>query len=171
MQRRGYSLFELLVVLVLLALVAVGVLVSVKEPLRRARSQMALDEWKALDNQIRALAQRSNRPVWLVVDSMRHTVERVNTDSQGHQLVQRLPMMGAWTTVLMSGTTIEMNVVRIPFWPSGQSSTYAVSIPEQRGRSQWLVLAGVTGQAVVVTHEATIDELLARARPARSITR
>jgi prepilin-type N-terminal cleavage/methylation domain-containing protein len=165
MPRSGYTLLELMVVLVLLALVAGGVLVSVKEPLRRARGNLAIDEWKAIDSQLREQAIRTQRPVWLVAHPRRHAIERVATDRQGRANSQRLPLSGTWTSVATSARQEGDGTVKIPFWPNGQSSTYAVEIPDQRGRPQWLALAGVTGQPVVMTDAAVVQNILGRARP------
>jgi prepilin-type N-terminal cleavage/methylation domain-containing protein len=164
MEPRGYSLLELLVVLVLLTLVAGGVMVSIKEPLRRARGQLALDEWQALDGQLRELARRTQRPVRLVVHVRRRILERVSDDDQGRSVTQSLPLAGSWSRVAKSGTESKDDDLHIPFWPDGRSATYAVEIPDAHGRPIWLVFAGVTGQPRVQSHAHTVTQLLDRPR-------
>ncbi len=139
---RGFTLIEILVVLVILALAA-GLIVS-RGPLRsqRLETDAAARNLAGALRLARAEAIRQNRPVGVSVDALGHAY-RV-----GAALPQSLPASLAISVTAVAGLTAGGRIAAIGFAPDGSSSGGRIELAE-RGRVVRIGVDWLTGRVSV----------------------
>ncbi len=150
----GFTLIELIAVVVLIGLVAVIGLVSVSGPLDQVALSRAIEQIELADRRERQAAARSPVP------------GRLSVDRKGNQLFFE---RSAKTIKLGGGVRIARIVVQSPrgqgdavwFAQSGQSYTYALELRSPRGARRWLVVIGISGQTIRLTDAGEAQSLLA----------
>ena len=166
--RRGFTLVELTAALLLAGLIATAVTVS----LRGARRATALEDvalrWKAYDEATRAQARRLGSPLRLRIAADGGQVLRLaaDGDDRPHGAALDLPSGAEGVRVERVVTPADDSAggdVDLRFSARGYSPSYSVLLAAPGGRRQWLVFAGLTGQAEAVTNERDAIEAV---RPA-----
>ena len=158
--RRGFSLIELTVVLLILALVSASVAVAVREPLHRVGLRGALDDLAEFDHLTRTYAREQDRPVVLVFDLDAGVIRRMDETGRTELgLALRLPAdyrivrLRAGEDDWRSGQTV------LAVSALGLTPTYAVLVTGPGPRAQWMALAGLSGQLLEPKNDAEVDNL------------
>jgi general secretion pathway protein H len=114
--RRGFTLVELMVVLVILALAAAIVVPSLSGPLASARFRRGGAEVRAAMVQARARATATGRlrTLRLDLDSGRYGIPADNVE-------RALPEGTRFVAVAIAGTTVERGVAGLRFFPDGSA--------------------------------------------------
>lgn len=159
--RRGFTLWELVAVLILLGLMASAVVVNLQGHIANARLEMVLDRLEAWDHRGRALARRQGRPLAFVWD-----LESGRVGLEGLENAAGLPAASLALPRGVRGLQIRTapqagpsDHLRIPISAQGQSLTYAVQLQATGGRQKWLAVLGASGQCLRLEQEQDVDAL------------
>jgi len=148
---RGFTLIELTVVILILAILAAVVTVRLDGPAARARMSDAVDRLAAMDTLARTLAQVRDVPLRLIMDLSEDTLRA--TDAAGRDDVASacaLPGNFRIGAVRTSGGERTAGRVDIPVSPLGLAPTYAVQLEGPGHRKQWILVAGLSGERVEI---------------------
>ena len=139
-ERPSFTLVELVVVLIVLAMLASAVTVSLAGPIRRARLMETLDRVVSLDAEARLIARRTAAGAVLKFEADSAVIE------------------GGRRERWRASVQVDAGPV-VVIAPSGQSTSYAVRVSTGEV-SRWLVVLGLSGQAVPVASQGEADALL-----------
>ncbi len=148
MPRAGFSLPEVLLVVVLLGMIAGAVAVQLDGPLRKARVINATERWLAIDQFVRS--STVHRSATLTIrrsdDRWEAIATRHSGDAFGHW--QFDPRIDLEIMRQSRGETLNesQNSERIVFEPGRGTSDYSVQIKD-KGIRRVLLIAGGTGEA------------------------
>ncbi len=151
----GFSLIELIAVLVIVAVVAGLVVWSVRSHLARARMTAACELLRACDGNVRHVARAHGTSLALQVRSATSSIHLPNgrVESLGRGItVDRL-----WTP-RAAGNRGTLHVVMSP---TGQSDTYAIRLKSGKKLTRWIVVLGASGQCIEMKRERQVRQLLA----------
>lgn len=193
MRRAAFTLIEVMAVVALLGLLAGATVWLMADDARRASRAEAAATIAHADRTTRLAARRLGAPCVLRCDLDAQRLRRVvggPRDEQDPSHAVELPVgyrIARITLPSVPGCSPRARgveprfdtgsgVVDIPYSTAGRSPTYAVRIDfegDQSRRSdedagRWLLVAGLTGQVMVVNDEEEVDNLfrtLARGRP------
>lgn len=153
--RSGFTLIEVTIVCVLLAMIASIAAISLSGRVSAANRRNAIERIEAADRLARQLARTTGLPSTLKFDE---------ADNEIHVLVNRRVQR---TFRLSDGIVIES--VRqqrsrsrdVQVSPLGQSLTYAVAVSQRKDQqAQWVVVAGVSGHTMRTENAEQADALL-----------
>jgi len=160
MRRRGFTLIEMMAVVIIMALLATAAALSFARPMRVARGRDAVDQVRSLDASARQFARRFGRPIEIVFDLSNGTLARRERDEIAFQT--SLSHGCRIDEVRASGQSFSLGEASIECAGSGMSRTYAVHLvgPEL---DQWLVFAGLSGQVTQVNDVSQVEDILPQA--------
>ena len=163
MRRRGFSLIELTMVLLIAGIVAGAVVVRLHDPMRRAELADVLDRTAHLDRLTRTAARRHDKALRLVVDLTAGEIRQ--TDTNGEQGLDPLKLPSRWRIerLIVSGRVVRSGSVSIACSRTGRTPSYAMLVTGPGDRSRWLLLAGLTGRRVEKESEEDVRAILAAA--------
>ena len=160
---RGFTLLELVAVLVIVGLMAGAVALTATGFFSSARMDDALGRLIFVDHVAREHATRFNRQGYVEFDLRTGTVARLegfdDSPSRGHR--HRLPNGYRIEQVMMPYETKTSGMIRVACSSAGQTPTYAVQVAGPGGREQWLLVAGATGQILKLDDEQNFKDLFA----------
>ena len=158
---KGFTLVELIAVMVIMSLLAGVVLIKAQTPLNSARMRDVVDQIVGFDRLTRSFAVEQNKPVHLVMDLAGGELRRTDPDETevyGEPFV--LPRGCRLARLLLGGEEIEIGSTAISFSRAGMSASYGLLVEGPGGRQQWLVVPGLTGLAVEVEDEHEARDIL-----------
>ena len=172
-RRRGsaFTLVELLAVLLLMALLATGVSLSLKGVLRDAELRNAASQLIQFDRLAREQARRSDRPSQLRFELQAGRVRNIDARTktvQGREL--QLPAGVAIEQVRTARQPRGGADAVVPCSARGQTTSYAVLLRGVGRQQLWLVVAGLSGTVETVRDDQTVNQtfaLLAHGHDAR----
>ena len=147
----------------IMALLASAAAMSLSAPVRKVRAREAVDMVMGADRAARQEAHDSGRAVRLVFDPSTGAISRVEGTST--QFRSTLPRSFRISDVLVGRRAFRDTGAEVGFSGSGFSASYAVHLIGP-GADGWVVFAGLTGQASVVTDEQAVRNAIDNA-PAR----
>lgn len=163
MKRGGFTMMEMVVVVLILGVIAAAVTLRVQGPLTSAKTADVVGAVVDFDRTTRSAARSQNRPLCMVLTVSEGKLAR--TDETG-----TTPAGG--TLQLPEGFRLTRARVRQEDCPAGQATirysrqgltpSYAVRVEGPAG-GQWLVVAGATGDVVQVNNEEDVRNILASA--------
>jgi prepilin-type N-terminal cleavage/methylation domain-containing protein len=157
---RGFTLTELLVVMVLLGLIAGAATLRLAPLLDTATLEDACGRLEELDRLTRYRARSDWRECRLVLDLDRQVAFRLEDGSDVPRARRRLGRCRVAQIRRAEGTvtagTVEMRVSSI-----GACPTYAVQVQGGGDRTRWLVFAGLSGECEVFDDEEPVDRAFA----------
>jgi len=145
--RPAFSLIELALVLVILALVAGTLAVGVRGTLARVTLEDCVDEIEAFDRTTRRLATEQDEALRLVVDLARGRLRRTDADGRDDR-GEALHVPDGWriAEVRLVGRRVTSGTVAVSVSARGLGPTYALRLEGVEGRGHWIAVAGLTGQ-------------------------
>lgn len=178
MRRGGFTLIELMAVVVLLGLTAGAVAWSMTGTLARRTAEDAAAQIAGVDRQARVTAERQARDLVLRIDLNRQRLRWFDPDSGdgGHPRpvprayrIDRVWVMDDAGRVRIN----DRNQVDITITGRGRSATYAIRMavttdqPDAQASDGWMVFAGLTGQVTWIGNEDELQNLFAVLEGAR----
>ena len=161
-RRPGFTLVELMAVMVVLGLLASVTVWTVSGQIAMARNQLALDQLTLADRQMRDHARRVARPMDLIFDLDQGRLYRapggVTSPDKWATLEGSLPLQD----LMVSGQKHNARSVAVRFRGDGTCPSYAVRLKplNKQSQAEWIVFVGRTGQRVIVTEEHSLESLL-----------
>jgi general secretion pathway protein H len=162
-RRRGFTLFELIAVILLLAVFAAAVRAPVVSMLDRISTRNAIDQLQTIDRLTRQEAQRSGKEVQLHIDPLEGTLVRTDSSDEQTPIGQPIRLN---KNIHIEQIRIapekqdfdELNAV-LRCSPDGATVTYAMQI-QTPSRTTWLLFAGLTGQCYELESEDDVTNVL-----------
>ncbi len=177
MARRAFTLMEMMLVLLLLALLAGSVVWSLTGQVQRTRRADAINRLAHADAMTRVAAQRVG-PCVLRIDLDEQTFRRVHDSGGREHVAHRAAVPEGYRVdrvvvgpgerragTLPRGDTAfqrTSGMVEVAYASSGRSGSYALHLTAtQRDDAIWLVFAGLTGHMTAIEHDNEVDNLFA----------
>ena len=162
-RHRAFTLIEMIVVIVLIGLLSAAVVMSFARPVRQVRARDAVEMVRALDESMRAQARRSGQTAQIVIDLSARTLAR--RDGAGNVAFEAALPNGIEIDRFRNGDEdLSSAEAVVSCSPLGLTRTYAVHLAGP-GLDQWLMFAGLSGDATLIQDEATLDSIfLAQSR-------
>ena len=152
----GFTLIEMMLAVLLLALLAAAAVLNFSGALKSARRADALELVRSFDATCRQAANVSGRNVRLVFDLSSDTLFlRDGADLQNLRSHISLPPGCRIDAVQIAGHLVSAGQAMIDISPHGWSRSYALHL-DGAGTDRWLVFAGLSGQMSQVTNETQI---------------
>lgn len=160
-RERGFSLIEMLAVLLILALIAGTVAISLGGAAQRARLEDAVSRFTHYERSTRERAQAQGESLQLVFELKTGRVERVTENSQKVNgrpldLPQGFEIQQMWTREerILDGE------VGMLYGSNGCTASYAVMISGLDGQATWIVVAGLSGQFLEADNVEEVQAIL-----------
>ena len=155
---RGFTLVEVIAVLVLVSLMAGTVTLSLRGNIANSRAELAVEKLQLVDRQLRDSALRSGRASSLRFDLSRGKLTRSVREQRESLIESDIPALRFRTNEIDA----DGGQVAVQFLPDGTSPTYAVCLRQKESAKKWIVFAGLTGQALVTSDAGEVEQLLRR---------
>jgi prepilin-type N-terminal cleavage/methylation domain-containing protein len=163
MRRRGFTLIEVMLAVLLMALLTSAAALHFAGGLRLARSHDAVQELRDFDARSRLFARRYGRGVQIVFDLTANHVSRLEGKRDDDPRCQINRPSGCRVAEVRVGGRVfaDGGQARVRISPMGLSQSYAVRLsgPEL---DLWVVVAGLTGETTPVQDENTMAWMLAQ---------
>lgn len=158
----GFTLIELAVVLLLLAMVVSVVTIRVQSMLQRSTLADILRQARYVDTLCRTYAHEHDQPVVMVIDLDGGTLRRLIRDGQEAGEDWALPNSWRITRVLTPQHDRKAGEVPVGFCRQGVSPTYAVrfSRSTEDAYGNWVIFAGLTGVAMETDNDDYASNIL-----------
>ena len=179
--RAGFTLIELSIVLLLIAVTATITMVSLGSFASQSRMEDVLSSIESFDHLSRQQALRSERSTQIVIDLDEQTIRQAGSNrvgASGSSL--RIPSGFR----LVSVRLLELDDLKqgdrdrvgdgqftLACSPLGYTASYAVSVRRENGNgvatstSVWIVFAGLTGHSQRITNEEQLNALVESIQP------
>jgi len=171
--KRAFTLIELLIAIVIIALISGALVYGFRKPLDQARITDAVEQFRQVDATARQQARATNRPTAVVFDLTGQTVARREGRSPDPAYRTAIPAPLRIDQVRTAAKRYDFGEIAIPCSPAGASETYAVKLVTTDSPAgevdspfpRWLVVAGLTGQVTQVRDEQDVTNILSHASP------
>ncbi len=160
-QTPGFTLIEMMLAVLLLALLSSAAALTFSGQLKEAQTRDSLEQLRSFDETTRLFARRYGHAEKIVFDLTANTLSRRDGPDGAAVRAQVSWPTGFWVDeirvgsagAVRSGSTIDVSA-------SGISPSYAIRLrgPEL---DQWVLFAGLTGDMTKVPDEQTMATLLA----------
>ena len=157
-RRSAFTLIEIMLAVLLMALLASAAALSFSQPLQAARAQDAIESVRATDEGCRQVARRFGRPLSLSFDLDAGTLSRIEGDRATHRL--SLPHGCRIQELRTAARRVSAGQMAVRFSPLGIARTYAVRLAGT-GTNQWMLVSGISGEVSLIKHEAQLDAIFA----------
>ncbi|MGI9472561.1 MAG: pilus assembly FimT family protein [Rubripirellula sp.] len=155
--RDAFTLIELVIVIVIMAILSTLAVVSLRGTMDRYLISQAAETVERFDARARRDASRMRQPIRAAIDRNRKrlTIDTPGPGNAKYHLLNRVEI----GKVRLSRRVTVGNQFKIQFSREGASPTYAVEL--RRGEmSQWLLVLGTSGQIVPLRNEGEVDAIL-----------
>lgn len=162
----GFTLYELVAVMVVVAIIAGTVAISVRGHVSNAQLEAFLERLETFDARGRAEARRLNQSIRLAFDSTDRRISQMIGDDV-YAATRRSYAVPRGVEIARIKTTrqeSEGGVLQIAVSPLGQTDTYALRLEASSGRSVWLVVLGASGQCLRIEKENEVEEIFSLQR-------
>jgi len=170
----AFTLLEVLAALIILSLLATAATLSFNKPLARARAFDAIEQIRQLDASARQFSRKNGRPALIIFDLTDQSLSRREPGLRDAVFTTRLPSPLRIEQIRTAAHRVDYGEVSITCAPTGLSETYALKItgaPESAtadrsaNPTQWIVVAGLSGEIKTVRDERDVDFILGNATP------
>ena len=161
-RRVAFTLVEMTVVVLLIAVLAATVVLSFARPIENLRAQDAVEMVRALDESARTQARRSGETVEIIFDLSARTLLR-RTRAGDVIFEAALPSGCEIDRFRSEQDDASVGEAVVACSPMGLTRSYAIHLTGPR-MDQWLLFAGLSGQATVIKDEATLDSIFSSPR-------
>ena len=156
----GFTLIEVVAVIAIMGLLVVAVSIHVPNWFSSAGLNSVIDQLVYLDRLARERAKRSGEPVVLVFDlesgEWRREQQKGST-VRAHRF--QLPRGYSVEQVQTVYEHVESGEAMISCSVRGHTPTYALLLTGPSDRRRWMVVMGITGQAVELDHDQEVNDL------------
>ena len=161
---RAFTLIEMMLAVLLMALLAGAVALGFSQPLKSSRTVDAIELVRSFDNMGRQAATTSGSNVRLVFDLAQNIlVQRDGADLAQFRTRVSLPPGCRIDAIRIDEHLVSSGEAIVDISPHGWSRTYAMHLLSP-GQDRWLVFAGMTGQMTQVQNESQIPTYHAKPR-------
>jgi type II secretion system protein H len=162
--RRGFTMIEILAVMVLLGLAAGVVAVNIRGPMREASLEEVVERIVDFDGQTRAIARRKGRPLRLRVDLTAGRLSRSDAET-GEELGAPAVVLGGWRVeeLRVRDEPIGSGTATLSVSRRGLSQSYALLLVGPHGERRWLLCAGLSGHFTQYDSHDGIENILGEA--------
>jgi len=157
----GFTLLELTVVLLVLALIAGTAMLNLSGPVRQARLHDTLDELAAFDELVRSYSIAHHKPSVLEIDLENNTLARNSTENASLSVLRSLPERFKMNAVYTTAKKIEDSNVSIMYSALGFSRSYAVRLEDSANQRVWIYFSGLTGETQTYEKEEDVQAIFA----------
>lgn len=164
--RTGFTLIELIAVLVLVGLISATAMLRFSSSTRRATFEWSLDRVVAADQVMRTHATSTGQAGRLRFEIGRGRLERIVGPKAVIFSVVDLGERQRITRFLAAQRHVETGTVEVPYDPEGHSETFALEIEGPADQSAWILFAGLTGQTRRFGDRRDVERILELIRPA-----
>ena len=154
LSRGGFSLLELMVVLVLMTVIVSAVAISFRGPVRDTQMTTAIATLRSLDHRMRYSATNSNERKLMVLDLKKGVFE----SEQNQTRLIHLPRSVSIKKVYVSSRDFSSERLQLPYFQDGSSLTWAVLL-DNGSRRQWILFAGRSGQVLTPANEDEVASI------------
>jgi len=158
--RRGFTLIEIMVAVIVMGLLCGAVVLTFAGPIRRARMTEAIEQVKYADASARDVARRFGREVELVFDLSASRIERCEQGGPEATFAANVPPPMRIEAVRTREGETDYGQASVAISPVGLSPTYAVKIAGPEG-TRWILVTGLGGVTVVLANEAQVERIFA----------
>lgn len=165
MRARGFTLIELMAVVMILAVTSTVVIVKVHGPLRASGLRSLTDEIGGFDRLTRMQAVELDAPLLVMVDLDKGEIRRVDPEkreARGGPL--SLPSGFSITQMRVRGENVESGTVSVLYSRQGLCASYAIEITGP-GEKKWLLVTGLGGSITELANENEAETVLAVTTP------
>ncbi len=155
---RGFSLLELLVVLVLVALVSATVVVRWSGVQQDAALQSAVGQLEFNDAYLRRYARTHGTLCSLAFDLKEHRLRKQYRSESRQNPPWETLGRGIQVRQLQTGHASAKNRTEVTYQRDGTSVTYGIELAGPRGQKTWLIVAGITGQITRLTTQKKYED-------------
>ncbi len=160
MKSNGFTLVELTVVLLIMAIAAGAAVLRLDSPAARARMEDVVSEITNCDALVRNYAREHNRRVCLVVDLSENRLKCMDEQKEKRLGAEvKLPSRFSISRVLIGRMDINSGTTTINFTRKGLTPSYAVLLEGKKTQGRWLFVSGLTGQIVEFDREEDVREI------------
>ena len=152
----GFTLIELMLAVVLLALLTGAAALSFARPIHNARARQAIDTVERCDEMTREQARRFGKAATLGFDLHHQTIRRDSVPNVS------LPSGFTIHEIRSAGHSIEAGEFSLDVSALGLSRSYALHLvgPEL---DRWMLVAGLSGEVTWTTNETQVEQFLGSA--------
>ena len=161
---RGFTLIEMMIALIVLALLTAAALLSFSGPVERARMVEAVEQVKYLDASSRDLARRFGRNVQIVFDLSDGTIQRRDGRGREASFSTHVASPIRIEAVRTLGERKDYGEISIDVSSLGISQTYALKVTGPQG-SRWILVSGLGGESQVLSDDAQVENIFAKVAP------
>ncbi len=154
--RRAFTLIELVVVMIVLALLSSLVVFSLRGTMDHHQLSRAVETFEIFDARARRDARSAQAQVLATIDRNRG---RLTVGDRRDGATYHLPRQVEIAEIRLRRGSAVGSSMSIDVGRQGQTPTYAVCF--QRGKtSRWLVVLGLSGQVIALDDQEEVDEIL-----------
>jgi prepilin-type N-terminal cleavage/methylation domain-containing protein len=162
---RAFSLLEIIAVLAILAIAAAAVTLRVQAPLQQATLKDLAGQLAAFDHLTRVQARETDRPLRLVFDLGQGRLRRTAADgAEDRGAALELPADWTIARLCVAGEEAARGEVVVPCSRLGLTPSYALCLEGPGKVRQWIIVAGLSGEAVLPAGESEAHEYVAAAK-------
>ena len=158
-QRRAFSLVEVTVVILIMAIVAAAVTIRIQTPMRHARIEDAAGTIGQFDRMTRLAAREQDRPLRMVLGLPARELKRTDEHGGPAGMPIALPTGVTVEQLLVRGQAASGTQVAISCSSRGLTPTYAMLV-SSGGQRRWIVVAGLTGEVVEVESDQEVRRII-----------
>ncbi len=167
-RRSGFTLIELMAVLLLMGLLSAAAVLRFSGTTRRAQFEWSLERLMVADRRLRTHSVTSGRSASLAFEIGSGRLECVFGSQRESTSNVELGTRISVTRFLTAARHVETGKVEIPYDPYGHSETFAIELEGPGDQSTWLLFAGLTGQTRRLEDRRDVEHILETLRPASS---
>ena len=157
-KRQGFTLIEIMMAVLLMALLTGAAALSFSEPLRSARSKDAVELVRFFDETSRQAARRFGKPVRLTFDLSTGKIARWVGEQRQYEAT--LPHSCRIRQVRTAAQRVAEGEMEIDCSARGVTRTYGVHLSGSRFDT-WLLVSGFSGEVSLIKNEAQLDAIFA----------
>ena len=162
-RRGGFSLIEMTVVLLILAISAAAVTLRIQGPLHNAQMSDVVERVAEFDLLTRTFARENDQPVWVCVNLDKNQLQRSRKEQDTYKecgSAMTLPDGFSISRLMLRDNDYEHGSVMIRFSRLGLGPSYVLRLIGPSDREQWILVTGVGGQLVQITNEEEARNIL-----------
>jgi prepilin-type N-terminal cleavage/methylation domain-containing protein len=159
--RSGFTLLEILLVVMILATVLGVAAATMVGPVRKARTIQAFDRLENVDRYTRTVARRDNTPYRITFDRKKRIIESRSVLETNKRNIRVWPMP--------SGTELRhyydargssnLSKYEVLVAANGTSPSYAVAVAGREGGKHWIVTFGLSGKQIRVEDDSDVASI------------